>query len=503
VNRPFQPGRQRLIVVSNRLPVILSRGSDGAWECQPGSGGLVTALVPVLRDRGGTWVGWPGTTELDAEGRRVLAAAARDTGYALRPVPLNVEHVGKFYCGFSNEIVWPLFHDLQALCNFDPSYWNVYLSVNRAFADVTAEEAAGADLVWVHDYHLMHVAGELRRRGLGARLAFFLHIPFPSLDIFAKLPWRFAVLRALLEYDLVGFQSLRDRRNFVQCLRGLVDGAVIRGSGQILTADVGDRHVRIGSFPISIDYNSFVRRATSPVVAEKVSDLLRLLPDRQLILGIDRLDYTKGIPHRLMAFRDALQRYPELRERVTLIQVVVPSREQIPQYHDLKTQIERLVGEINGEFTRPGGWVPIHYVYRSLPEAELLAYYRAARIALVTPLKDGMNLVAKEYSACSVEEDCVLILSEFAGAAAELQRGALLVNPYDIEGVADALHAAFVMPAEERRARMRRIRRSIREHDVYGWVDSVLRASIAKDLSAFPLPEDYVPRELSAGPAGP
>jgi trehalose 6-phosphate synthase len=358
------------------------------------------------------------------------------------------------------------------------------------------------DFVWVHDYHLMHVASELRQHGLSARTAFFLHTPFPSLDIFAKLPWRFPMLRALLEYDLVGFQTLRDRRNFVHCLRSLVHEVSVRGSGQVLTAEIGGREVRIGSFPISIDYEAFVRKATAPEVEARTTALRRALPDRQLLLGVDRLDYTKAIPARLQAFANALQRYPDLRERVTLIQVVVPSRAQIPQYHELKTRIESLVGEINGEFTRPGGWVPIHYVYRSLPETELLAYYRAAEIALVTPLKDGMNLVAKEYVACSIEEDCVLVLSEFAGAAAQLQEGALLVNPYDIEGTADAIHAAYHMPNKERRIRMRRMRRSIRENDIYRWVDSFLGAAIARDLSAFPLPEDYVPKEvLPAGEA--
>jgi trehalose 6-phosphate synthase len=486
---------QRLIVASNRLPVALAQDANGKWRYQPGSGGLVSALLPILRHRGGVWIGWPGTPAFNAGAASALARAARDIGLLLRSVALTKDEVRGFYRGFSNEIIWPLFHDFQVLCNFDPTYWRVYLDVNRKFADAVGREAAQRDFVWVHDYHLMHLGSELRRRGNGMRTAFFLHTPFPSLDIFAKLPWRFEILRALLDYDLVGFQTLHDRRNFVQCIRTLADGVRVYGSGRVVAIDAGDHRVRVGSFPISIDYNSLLRRAAAPEVAAKVQELHRELPHRQRLLGIDRLDYTKGIPHRLMAFRNALQRYPKLHERVTLIQVVVPSREQIPQYHELKMRIEGLVGEINGEFTRPGGWVPIHYVYRHLSEVDLLAYYRGAEIALVTPLKDGMNLVAKEYSACSIEEDCVLILSEFAGAAAQLQNGALIVNPYDIEGVADAIHAAFIMPMAERRARMRRIRRSVRQHDVYEWVDSFIQAGIAKDLSAFPLPEEFVPRE--------
>ena len=478
--------------------MTLDRDAQGRWRCRTGSGGLVSALLPVLRHRGGVWIGWPGAAEFDAGAASALARAAREVGLDLRSVALTESEVSGFYAGFSNEIIWPLFHDLQDLCNFDPSYWRVYRDVNRKFADAVASEAAKRDFVWVHDYHLMHLGSDLRKRAVGVRTGFFLHTPFPSLDIFAKLPWRFEILGALLCYDLVGFQTLRDRRNFVECLRTLEDGVKIHGSGQVLTVVKGKRRVRVGAFPISIDYNSFSRRAAAPEIAAKVAELHRELPKRQRLLGIDRLDYTKGIPYRLKAFRDALRRYPKLRERVTLIQVVVPSRQQIPEYHDLKTRIEGLVGEINGEFTRPGGWVPIHYVYRHLTQTELLAYYRGAEIALVTPLKDGMNLVAKEYSACSIEEDCVLILSEFAGAAAQLQNGALLVNPYDIEGVADAIHAAYTMPMAERRARMRRIRRSVRQHDVYEWVDSFLRAGIAADLSTFPLPEDFVPRQSAS-----
>jgi trehalose 6-phosphate synthase len=330
--------------------------------------------------------------------------------------------------------------------------------------------------------------------GSKARIAFFLHIPFPPLDVYVKLPWRFQLLHALLAYDLVGFQTLRDRRNFLQCVRALIHEARAIGKGQIVSIQHGGREVRIGAFPIGIDYNDFVKRASTPEVTQKAEALRAQLPNRQLILGVDRLDYTKGIPWRLEAFRNALTRYPELRERVTLVQVVIPSREDIPRYHELKTRIEGLVGEINGQFTQPGGWVPIHYVFRSIENTDLLAYYRAAEIALVTPLKDGMNLVAKEYCACSIEEDCVLILSEFAGAAPQLQGGALLVNPYDVEGVADAMRLAFHMPSDERRGRMRRMRRAIRKQEIYWWADSFLRAAIAKDLSAFPLPSDYVPR---------
>ncbi|HEX7053625.1 MAG TPA: trehalose-6-phosphate synthase [Burkholderiales bacterium] len=479
--------RSRLIVVSNRLPYVFRRSSRG-WRAEAGSGGLVTALMPVLRDRGGTWIGWPGASGEASEFRPALAAAGAKAGYDLVPVPLTEEELANFYHGFSNEVIWPLFHDLASFANFDPQYWRSYRAVNAKYAKAVQARAAAGDFVWVHDYHLMTVAAELRRLGTRARLAFFLHIPFPAPDIFLKLPWREALLHALMEFDLLGFQTARDRRNFLACLQTLEPGVKLEGRGGVPLARLGGRAVRVGAFPISIDYNAFLRRAAAPDVAAKARELHTLLPRRKLMLGVDRLDYTKGITLRLKAFETLLERYPDMRGRVSLIQVVVPSREDIAQYGRMKTEIEQLAGRINGTFARPGGWVPVWYEYRSLSRLELLAYYRAADIALITPLKDGMNLVAKEYCACSIEEDCVLILSEFAGAAAQLASGALLVNPFDIEAVAEAIRDAVLMPEAERVARMRRLRRAVRRQDVFWWVDGFLRAAVARDLRSFAPP---------------
>ena len=487
----------RLIVVSNRLPYVFSRGEDGAWSAKPGSGGLVTALLPVLRDRGGVWIGWPGTSEADDEVDVAAERASETAGYQLKTVRLTEQEVANFYMGFANKIIWPLFHDLQSQCDFEPVYWRAYRDVNGKYAAAIAGSSGSQDFIWVHDYHLMNVGAELRALGIESRIGFFLHIPFPPVDLFVKLPWRMPLVHALLQYDVIGFQTLRDRRNFVQCLRVLLPDVRVRGQGQVLIAQHGKREVRIGAFPISIDYNAFLRQATRPEVAQLATQLHTQLPNRKLILGVDRLDYTKGIPQRLKSFRSALARYPELRERISLIQVVVPSRIDIAEYHDLKLEIEQLVGQINGEFVRPGGWVPIWYVYGTLTRTELLAYYRAADIALITPLKDGMNLVAKEYCACSIEEDCVLILSEFAGAALQLNRGAILVNPYDIDGIADAIKRAYTMSSEEREGRMRSMRRSVRSYDVFWWVDAFLRAAISRDLSAFPLPERRAPEVVA------
>jgi trehalose 6-phosphate synthase len=471
----------RLVVVANRLPVALHQDSAGEWHSERSCGGLVTALSPVLRERGGVWIGWPGTVEEDGADLDAALSSA-GAGYALAPVALTAVERDKFYQGFSNEIIWPLFHDLQSRCNFDPSYWDAYEQVNRKFAHVTAGVARPGDDIWVHDYHLINLASALREMGVRSPVGFFLHIPFPPPDIFLKLPWREQILRGLLAYSLIGFQTVRDRHNFAQCVQALLPDAAVEGRGQVVTVRAAGRAVRLGAFPIGIDEREFADLAEQPEVTDAARHMRAALQDRQLIFGIDRLDYTKGIPQKLEAFRRALIRYPELRGAVTFTQVVVPSRTGIPEYDDLKTRIEQLVGEINGQFTEPG-WVPIHYWYRSLDRVELAATYRASDIALITPLKDGMNLVAKEYCACRPGGGA-LILSEFAGAAAQLGESALLVNPYDVNGVADAIYRAWTMGEEEQRRRMRGMRRSIRRHDIFWWVDAFLAARQARSSDA-------------------
>ncbi len=477
-------GSKRLVVVSNRLPVALSN-EGGRWMVKPGAGGLVSALAPVLKNRGGLWIGWSGAKGA-VDIADLLAEFSRQAGYSLHPVHLGEEEVTGYYHGFSNEVIWPLFHDFQSRCNFNPGYWRIYLDVNLKFAEVVARYSRASDYVWVHDYHLMHMAFMLRNMGLRRSCGFFLHIPFPPPDIFLKLPWRAKVVRSLLEYDLVGFQTWRDRSNFINCLRVLVPEAGISGRGNEVRVKLLGRTTRLGAFPISIDYNAFAGMAASGEVAQKTKDFRDALLQRKIILGVDRLDYTKGIPQRIEAIRQLLLKFPDLREKVCFVQVAVPSREEIPEYHTLKTEIERLVGEVNGQFTQPG-WVPIHYLYRSLPREDLVAYYRAADMALVTPLRDGMNLVAKEYCASNVSETGALFLSEFAGAAGQLQKhGAILVNPHDVEGVAKAIYKAFHTDTAVHRSNMRRLRESIRRADIFWWVDSFLQNAFSRHLNDFP-----------------
>src|SRR5213596_2272363 len=467
----------RLIIVSNRLPFALDSAGADLWTVTPAVGGLVSAVEPVLRERGGTWIGWPGIAGKIPQGP--LADATRDAGYKVVPVALSETERDEFYYGYSNEVIWPLFHDLQNFCNFDPAYWQAYKQVNERYADAIIRNARPDDFIWVHDYHLMYVAQALRERSTLQKLSaltFFLHISFPPYDIFAKLPQQRRLLRALLQFDLLGFQTRRDVRNFLQCVRRVMPDAKVLSRGETHVIRFEKRKIRVGHFPIGIDFDSFENDAKSEAVAQRSQQLRASFPDCQLILGSDRLDYSKGIPERLRAFRDALERYSELRGRVVLIQNVVPSRVEIPRYHEFKDRIDRLVGDINGRFST-AIWLPVHYRFRSLDRDDLLAHYRACEIALVTPLKDGMNLVAKEYCACSVDEnDGVLILSQFAGAAEQLKPDAVLVNPYDVEQVADAIFKVFRMGDAERSARMKRMRRVVRNEDVFWWVNSFLKA---------------------------
>ncbi|WP_235956793.1 alpha,alpha-trehalose-phosphate synthase (UDP-forming) [Fundidesulfovibrio magnetotacticus] len=468
--------------MSNRLPVRVTH-EEGKLRIRQGAGGLVTALAPVLRDRGGLWVGWPGATGPGLNA--VCRQFSKDAGYLLRPVELDDADVAGFYQGFSNEIVWPLFHEFMLPCNFLPTYWEAYRRANAKFSAAVAAAGRPDDFIWVHDYHLMLMAKQLKEMGKSFRVGFFLHIPFPPADIFLRLPWRRQVVDALLEFDLVGFQTLKDRVNFAESVRRLYPGSRRKGRGQVVSVSSRGRQTRIGGFPISIDFQSFVRDAARQEAVAAARKLREAFGNRFVLFGADRLDYSKGIPERLNAFAHLLESSPELHGKVCLIQVTVPSREEVPMYRDMLAQVERLVSGINGRFATPG-WTPVNYIYRNLPREELITYYMAADMCLVTSLGDGMNLVAKEYVACNAALTGTLCLSEFAGAAMEFHRHAAMINPFDVEGVARAIREAMDTPAAVRRRHMRALRDILRRFDVFQWVDSFLMAAFSKRLGDFP-----------------
>ncbi len=474
-------------MVSNRLPVSLKRNENGAWRAEPASGGLIAALNPVMRERGGVWIGWPGVAESNTETlQEALDEAYRtNVDYRLDPVALSETEIQEFYEGFSNQIIWPLFHNQLYACNFDPAFWRTYQTVNQRFAERVCDAAEAEDFIWIHDYHLINVAAGLHELGVDNRIGFFLHIPFPTVDIFINLPWWRDMLYSLLAYDFIGLQTKSDRDNFIACIGAMFDSVVQTQSSDCISLTIEDdtlperlRYVGVGALAISIDYPEVTKAAGGEDAESFKRTYRKMWSARQIVLGVDRLDYTKGLPRKFEAFRNALQRYPELRSNISLDQHVIPSREQVPQYAEQKMEIERLVGEINGELTEPG-WVPIHYIFHRMTPAELMAYYRVADIALITPLKDGMNLVAKEYCAAKVDETGVLILSEFAGVADEFGSNALLVNPNDIEAMADRIVEAYRMTEDERSRRMRPMRKQVRDNDAFKWVDRFLAAADA------------------------
>jgi trehalose 6-phosphate synthase/phosphatase len=456
VNAPVTDGDESpVVVVSNRLPFTVSRGPRGL-ERHAASGGLVSALDPVLRARGGTWIGWPG---LDL---RVGEEIPQPSNYHVESVSLSDAEVQRYYQGFSNGTLWPLFHSLPAMAHFERLDWQVYERVNSRFAGTVVEMATEEDLIWIHDYHLMLVPEQVRQRKPSSRIAFFLHIPFPPYDLFRLCPWEIELLTGLLGCDLIGFHIEGYARNFMDCVELGLGARVDR---KRMLVEYGNRTAKIGVFPIGISFKEFELAAYGET--ERPGPM-----KERMVLGVDRLDYTKGIPHRIRAFERLLELHPENRERVTLLQLAIPSRSQVAQYRTLKREIDELVGRVNGRFAT-ANWSPIRYLYRSVSKERLSSLYRDASVALVTPLRDGMNLVAKEFVACQVDDPGVLVLSRLAGASVTM-REALPVNPYNIDETAEAVHRALNMSEEERASRMTALRRRERRDDVGSWVTKFL-----------------------------
>ncbi len=455
--------RRSLVVVANRLPVDETVLPDGviAWTRSPG--GLVSALLPVLHERRGTWIGWTGGID--------SAPNIPDVdGIRLHTVPMSEADYRQYYEGYANSTLWPLYHDAVETPAFHRRWWEAYKRVNQRFAQATAEHAPRDAMVWVQDYHLQLVPAMLRELRPDLRIGFFMHIPFPPAELFMQLPRRAELLRGILGADLVGFQTRFGAENFTRLAGRLLNLAT---SGTQLAVD--GRTVRAEAFPISIDIGEMENLGRDPAVVMRAKTLRADLGDpAKVILGVDRLDYTKGIEHRLKAYRELLLEGRVKVQDTVMVQVAVPSRERVEQYQMLREKVEREVGRINGEFGRVG--VPaVHYLNQSFDRPEVVALYLAADVMAVTPLRDGMNLVAKEYLAARVDNGGALMLSEFAGAAAEFPE-AYLVNPHDVDALKDTLVRALDATPTENRARMRAMRRHVRSHDVHAWAKAYLRA---------------------------
>jgi trehalose 6-phosphate synthase len=468
-------GTSDFVVVANRLPIDQVRLPDGTTTWKRSPGGLVTALEPLLRKQRGAWIGWPGVPDSDEE-------PIIQEGLRLFPVRLSTEDVAEYYEGFSNATLWPLYHDVIVKPVYRREWWERYVEVNRRFAEATSKAAAPGATVWVQDYQLQLVPKMLRMLRPDLTIGFFLHIPFPPVELFMQMPWRTEIIEGLLGADLVGFHLPGGAQNFLILARRLVGANTSRGTVGVRSrfgeVQVGFRTVKVGAFPISIDSAELDAKARERGIRQRAKQIRAELGNpRKIMLGVDRLDYTKGIDVRLKAFADLLADKRADRTDTVLVQLATPSRERVESYIEMREGIERQVGHINGEYGEVGRPV-VHYLHRPVPRDELIAFFVAADIMLVTPLRDGMNLVAKEYVACRSDLGGALVLSEFTGAAAEL-RQAYLCNPHHTDGVKEAIEQALTQTPEEGRRRMRALRRQVLAHDVDRWARSFLDALAA------------------------
>ena len=466
--------RASFVVVANRLPVDRIENPDGSVDWRTSPGGLVTAFEPVMRTHHGAWVGWPGSPDDDIE-------PFTHNDLQLEPVHLTAEDIELYYEGFSNATLWPLYHDVVATPAYHREWWDRYVTINERFAEAAARVADEGGLVWVQDYQLQLVPQMLRQLRPDLRIGFFLHIPFPPTELFQQLPWRSQILQGLLGADLVGFQLPGGAQNFVRLVRQRFSYETRRD--RIRTPD--GRTVVARAYPIAIDSSGMHELAMAPETAERAQEIRADLGDpKTIFLGVDRLDYTKGLPERIRAFGELVAEGTVDPEEAVFLQVATPSRERVEQYRLLRDDIDRLVGRINGDTGRLGR-PPIIYLHSSYPREEMAAMYRAADVMVVTPLRDGMNLVAKEYVACRDGDTGALVLSEFTGAAREL-RQAYLVNPHDIDGLKSTMAAAAQDSDRNKARRMRIMRRQVFEHDIDRWAGQFL-----DDLSKLGPGSDY------------
>ncbi|MGZ8282424.1 MAG: alpha,alpha-trehalose-phosphate synthase (UDP-forming) [Allosphingosinicella sp.] len=470
----------RLIVISNRVSVPKARSAGGA------QGGLSVALAAALREYRGLWFGWSGNKTDEFTGHIDLQ---RHEGVTTATIDLEEQDIEEYYNGYANRTLWPLFHFRIDLAEYDRSFGSGYERVNERFAETVTPLIEPDDLIWVHDYHLIPLGMQLRERRLKNRIGFFLHIPWPPQRLLVSLPFHQRLVRSMLAYDLIGFQTQEWLESFYHYVEREM-GGTIEADGSVR---VGNRTVRVAAFPIGIDAKEFAQAAKTPASRKAHDRLKRSVEGKDVLIGVDRLDYSKGLGERFLGYRRFLEEHPDYRGRVSLLQIAPPSRGEVHTYENIRQQLDELSGRINGEFAEID-WVPIRYVNQGYPREELAGFYRAAKVALITPLRDGMNLVAKEYVAAQDPADPgVLILSRFAGAALQL-KDALLVNPYSKDEISDAIDKAMAMPKGERVRRWRAMMDNVTAEDVVWWRHKFVEA--LQDAGASPSDADAPVGEL-------
>jgi trehalose 6-phosphate synthase/phosphatase len=485
---------KRIIIISNRLPVGVNKTEEGV-KIKPSMGGLATGLKSFYKEYDSKWFGWSGFDKRDFSTDELNQIDKAFQEERCEPVFLNKDDVDLYYYGFSNETIWPLFHYFPQYTEYSKETWETYVKVNRQFADAVIPHLKPGDKVWVQDYHLMLLPKMIKDEFPSASVGFFLHIPFPSYEVFRLLPWRLEIIEGLLGADLIGFHTYDYERHFLSCVRRLLGHETIFNRIRLET-----RVVKVDAFPMGIDYDKFHNAALQhqqralkdkSKLQREIEKYFLMSPDRKLIISIDRLDYSKGISKRLEAFEYFLENYPEFREKVTLILLAVPSRTNVEQYQIMKSEVDELVGRINGKFGDIN-WTPIWYFYRALPFEDLIDLYSSAEIALITPIRDGMNLVAKEYVASKTNSKGVLILSEMAGAAKELSE-AIIVNPNNIEEIAEAIKKAANLPDDEQMERNRVLQSRLSRYNIEKWAnDFVNSMDVVKEMQ-----ENYLAKKIN------
>ncbi|HUS99407.1 MAG TPA: trehalose-6-phosphate synthase [Candidatus Thermoplasmatota archaeon] len=462
--------RRKLILVTNREPYV-HRKIKNEIICKKSLGGVISALDPLMQQHKGIWVAW-GSGNADflvTDSEKKIEVPPDHPTYVLKRIPLTNKEIENYYHGFSNRVLWPLFHLFIEKMRAKETYWNTYWTVNKKFAQSILKEMETDDLIWIHDYHLSLVPYFMKMKEPNAKIALFWHIPWPPWEIFYTLPWRNELLEGILASDFVGFHTSSYVSNFINCAERKTG---VSFDTKKKTIFFKDHKTKIRHFPLGISYKEYHQLAHTPAVSKKAEKLKKLYGNRNLILGIDRLDYTKGILDRIKAFELLLEDNPKYREKVVLIQIASPSRNKIEEYFTMKKEIDEAVGRINGKY-RNETWTPVMYFYKEISQNSLLAYYKIADIGLLTPLRDGMNLIAKEFIA-SNDENTVLILSEFAGASEELTN-AIMVNPYDIRSIGRAIKTAIEMPCEEKKHRFLSMEKKVKKHDSEWWYSNFLK----------------------------